>query len=220
MSKDAISWPELETYMEAVGATPISTLRQELVEETKGTGESQMQISQSQAEFMRMFTKIHRPMKCFEVGVFTGMSTMCVAEGLPEGGKIYAMDISEEWTSIARKYWERAGVSDKIELTIGPAADSLDRLIAEDHAGTFDFGFIDADKCNQWSYFDKGVELLRPGGVIFVDNTLWEGKVLTTPDFDENTRAMIEFNRKVHEDTRIDHVVLTIRDGITFVIKK
>ena len=170
---------------------------------------------------MQFYVKTMNAKKCIEIGVFTGLSTLATAMGLPEDGKIYAMDVSEEWTNVGKKYWEQAGVADKIELILGPAIESCQRLIDEGHAGTFDFAFIDGDNVNYTNYYNLCMELIRPGGVIFVDNALWKGKVWNPEEDDADTVAIRACNDFIHADVeRADHTMLTISDGIHMVIKK
>ena len=169
---------------------------------------------------MQFFVKLIGAKKCIEFGTFTGLSALCTAMGLPNSGKLYALDVSEEWTSIGRKYWKQAGVNDKIELMIGPAADSAQSLIDQGHSSTFDFAFIDADKPNYSRYYNQSMQLLKPGGVIFVDNALWFGKAYDPEVNDEETLAIRALNQEIHEDERVDHMMLTMADGIHMAIKR
>ena len=168
---------------------------------------------------MQYFMRLIGAKKTIEIGVFTGLSCLCTAMGLPEDGKIYALDVSEEWTNVGKKYWEQAGVASKIELIIGPAVESAQRLIDEGQAGTFDFAFIDADKRNYVNYYELCVQLLRPGGIIFVDNTLWKGKVWDPEVTDDDTVAIRNCNESIHADPRVDQMMLTMADGIHMAIK-
>ena len=147
-------------------------------------------------------------------------SSLSVALALPPEGKVVACDVSEEFTAVARRYWKEAGVDGKIELRLAPALRSLDSLIAEGQAGTFDFAFIDADKGNYQSYFERALLLVRPGGVITVDNVLWHGKVIDTELNDADTLAIREFNRRLHADQRVWISLVTIADGLTVAMKK
>jgi caffeoyl-CoA O-methyltransferase len=155
-----------------------------------------------------------------EVGVFTGYSSISVALALPAGGKIIACDVSEEWTSIARRYWVEAGVADKIDLRLRPAVETLDTLLAEGRAGSFDFAFIDADKSNYLNYYERCLELLRPGGLIAVDNVLWHGSVIDPAKQDEDTLAIRKFNLLVSEDERVWVSLLPLSDGLTLAMKR
>ena len=143
---------------------------------------------------MQYFVRLTGAKKCLEIGVFTGLSALCTAMSLPEDGKLYAFDVSEEWTNVGKKYWEQAGVSNKIELTIGPAVESCQRLLDEGHAGTFDFVFIDADKPAYGQYYDLCIELLRQGGVILIDNALLRGTVWDPENEEEGPTVMRNLN--------------------------
>jgi predicted O-methyltransferase YrrM len=155
-----------------------------------------------------------------EVGVFTGYSAISVAMALPDGGKIIACDVSEEWTSIARRYWREAGVAPKIDLRLRPALETLDELLAEGRAGAFDFAFIDADKTNYSNYYERCFELVRPGGLIAIDNVLWHGDVVNPAKQDEDTQAIRAFNERVSRDDRVWVSMLPISDGLTLAMKK
>jgi len=164
--------------------------------------------------------------RTLEVGVFTGYSSTVVALALPPDGKLVACDVSEEWTRIARRYWQQAGVESKIELHIQPAVQTLDKLLASGQAGSFDFAFIDADKANYDSYYEAALRLVRPGGLVLIDNVLWGGRVLdrraadrSTP-IDRDTAAVQALNRKLHQDKRINLSLLPIGDGLTLVRKR
>ena len=179
-----------------------------------------MQISVEQGHFMDLLTRLIGAKKVLEVGVFTGYSALTVASALPEDGKLIACDVSEEWTSIGRKYWEEAGVAHKIDLRIAPAVETLDRLLAEGQGGTFDFAFIDADKPNYDAYYERILQLIRPNGLIGIDNTLWYGKVADDSVQDESTVALRNLNAKLAADSRITVSVLPIGDGLTLALKR
>ncbi len=155
-----------------------------------------------------------------EVGVFTGYSSLAVALALPADGRIVACDVSEEWTAIARRYWAEAGVADKIDLRLAPALDTLDALIAAGEVGTFDFAFIDADKETYADYYERTLELLRPGGLVCIDNVLWGGRVIDPVVGDADTLAIRAFNEKLAIDTRISLSLLSIADGLTLARKR
>lgn len=176
-----------------------------------------MQISPEQGQFMALLARLTGAVRCIEVGVFTGYSSLCVARALPEGGRIVACDVSEEYTAIARRYWAEANLSERIDLRLAPALDTLDGLLADDRAGHFDFGFIDADKENYLGYYERLLRLVRPGGLIAVDNTLWSGRLAKPPadDDDADTRALRAFNRVLHADDRIDLSLVPIGDGLS-----
>lgn len=159
--------------------------------------------------------------RCLEVGVFTGYSSLVVALALPPDGKLIACDVSEEYTAVARRYWAEAGVAHKIDLRLGPAVETLDRLLAGGQAGTFDFAFIDADKPNYDNYYERALKLLRPGGLVAVDNVLWGGSVIKPEkDKDPNTLAIRALNRKLRDDNRVTISLLTIGDGLTLACKR
>lgn len=191
-----------------------------LREETATMPRAGMQISPEQGQFMAFLVKALGAKKCLEVGVFTGYSSLAVALALPEDGKIIACDISEEFTSVARRYWEEAGVTDKITLLLGPATETLDGLIADGQSETFDFAFIDADKPNYDAYYEASLKLVRPGGVIAIDNTLWAGKVADPTATDEDTVGIRALNIKVANDPRVDACLLPVGDGVTLAYKK
>ena len=188
-----------------------------LREETLAHPMAAMQISPEQGQFMALLVRLLGAVRCVEVGVFTGYSSLCVARALPEDGTIVACDVSEEYTAIARRYWAEAGVSERIDLRLAPALETLDGLLADDGAGCFDFGFIDADKENYLAYYERLLRLVRPGGLIAVDNTLWSGRLAETPagDDTDDTRALRAFNRALHTDDRIDLSLVPIGDGLT-----
>eukprot|EP00345_Euplotes_harpa_P005782 CAMPEP_0168327086 /NCGR_PEP_ID=MMETSP0213-20121227/5693_1 /TAXON_ID=151035 /ORGANISM="Euplotes harpa, Strain FSP1.4" /LENGTH=177 /DNA_ID=CAMNT_0008329933 /DNA_START=153 /DNA_END=686 /DNA_ORIENTATION=+ len=175
-----------------------------------------------QAELMKILVQISGAKKGIEVGVFTGYSSLCMAEGLPEDGKLYCLDVSEEWTDIGKKYWELAGVQDKIELILAPAVETLDKFIEdEDNLGTFDFAFIDADKTNYINYYERILKLLKPNGFIMIDNVLWRGSVIKDPStFDEDTKVLREISELVKSDNRVTHCMIPIGDGLSIVRKK
>lgn len=179
----------------------------------------QMQISPEQGQFMRFLVELMQAKKTIDIGTFTGYSALTVALGLPDRGKVIACDINEEWTAIAKEFWQQAGVKHKIDLRIAPAEKTLNDLIAAGEAGTFDFIFIDADKSNYSLYYQLSLQLLRVGGVIAVDNVLWNGKVADSNVNDTQTRAIRTFNKQVHEDTRVFISMLPIGDGMTLIRK-
>jgi caffeoyl-CoA O-methyltransferase len=179
-----------------------------------------MQISPEQGQFMQLLVKLIGARRCIEVGTFTGYSALTVALALPEDGKILACDISDEYTSAGKPFWQRAGVADKIELVIAPAAATLDARLAAGEAGHYDFAFIDADKAAYDGYYERCLALLRQGGLIGFDNTLWGGSVAGPPSEDEDTRALQALNDKLHADERIDMAMLPIGDGLTLAHKR
>ena len=179
-----------------------------------------MQIGPDQGAFLAMLVKLIGAHRTIEVGVYTGYSSLAVALALPAGGKVLACDINEEWTSIARRHWEKAGVASKIELRLGRATKTLDGLLAAGEAGRYDFAFIDADKANYLAYYERCLALLRAGGLIAVDNTLWSGAVIDAKDHSEDTGAIRAFNDALARDERIDLALLTVGDGVTLARKR
>jgi caffeoyl-CoA O-methyltransferase len=210
---------ELLDYIARVTLREPDILRR-LRDETSSHPYASMQISAEQGQFMALLIHLLSARRTLEIGVFTGYSALAVAMALPDDGRIIACDISEEWTSIARRYWHEAGVERKIDLRLGPALKTLDDLIAQGQGGRFDFAFIDADKENYANYYERALVLLRPGGVIVVDNVLWDRKVIDTTVNDADTRAIRAFNESVHHDERVWLSMLPIRDGLTLACKK
>ena len=178
-----------------------------------------MQSSVEQCQLLHLIARLAQAKKTLEIGVFLGYSSSWVALALAPGGKVVACDISEEYTSQARGLWRAAGVEDRIDLRLGPALDSLDRMIASGESGTFDMAFIDADKQNYSNYYDRAFRLLRPVGVIVADNVLWDGKVADADVTDADTEAMRAFNKKVHEDSRVAISMIPLGDGFTVACK-
>lgn len=191
-----------------------------LREETQQLDNAQMQIGPDQGQFMQLLVQVLRAKKTLEVGVFTGYSALWVALGLPDDGQIIACDISEEHTAVARRYWKQAGVDQKIDLRLGPALKTLDGLVKAGQAGTFDFAFIDADKTNYEHYYERALQLLRTGGLIAIDNTIWSGKVADPKAQDADTVAIRKLNEKLHLDERVSLSMLTVGDGLTLALKK
>lgn len=191
-----------------------------LRQETASHPRSMMQISPEQGQFMRLLVQMIGAKKTLEVGVFTGYSSLSVALALPADGKIIAADVSEEFTAIARRYWQEAGVADKIDLRLAPALETLDQLLATGQAETFDFAFIDADKENYDAYYERSLQLIRPGGLIAIDNVLWSGKVADPQYQDESTQAIRALNEKLHHDERVTLSLIPIADGLTLAIKR
>jgi caffeoyl-CoA O-methyltransferase len=204
-------------YLVAHG-TPPDDVQRELIEETRRLGAvAGMQIAPEQGAFMTTLTRLIGARRAVEVGVFTGYSSLCIARGLPDDGRLLSLDVSEEWTSIGRRYWERAGVASKIDLRLGPAADALRALPGDE---VIDLAFIDADKPNYRTYYEELLRRLRPNGAILVDNVLWGGRVLDPNANDDNTRAIKEFNDFVAQDDRVDVVMLPLSDGLTIARKR
>ncbi|MBQ1074511.1 class I SAM-dependent methyltransferase [Micromonospora sp. C31] len=202
---------ELHAYLVSHGAPPDEIMR-DLAEETRAAlpHDAQMQVAPEQAAFLTFLTRLLGVRQAVEVGTFTGLSSLAIARGLPEGGRLTCFDISAEFTGIARRYWARAGVDDRIELRIGPAGDTLRELPHERH---LDFAFIDADKTGYPIYWAELVPRMRPGGVIAVDNVLRGGRVIAPQNADD--RAIAAFNDEVLADVRVDAVMLPVADGLT-----
>ncbi len=192
----------------------------QLREHTATLESSSLQIAAEQAAFMRLLVKMLGARKTLEIGVFTGYSALTVALELPEDGRIIACDINEEWTSIAREFWRRAGADGKIDLRIAPAIETLDQLIRDGENGSFDFAFIDADKASYPDYYERCLTLLRPGGLIAIDNTLWAGKLVDPTLNDPDTQAIRRINREVFEDSRVISALVNIGDGMLLALKQ
>jgi len=211
--------PELNQYVLDHSLREPSVL-QELRAETQQLEDSNMQISPDQGQFLQMLVKLMEARNVLEVGTFTGYSSLSMALALPPDGHIQACDTSEEWIAIARKYWKKAGVEDKIHLHLGPAADTLQTMIDQGTLVAFDLAFIDADKENYETYYEQALQLLRVGGLIIMDNTLWDGHVIDENVQDADTVAIRAFNAKVHHDERVDISMLTVADGLTLLRKR
>ncbi|MGQ0586027.1 MAG: O-methyltransferase [Gammaproteobacteria bacterium] len=179
-----------------------------------------MQIAPEQAQLMAILVRLLQARRCLEVGVFTGYSSMAVAGALPDDGELLACDISEEWTAIARRYWREAGVERRIRLVLAPARQTLDQELAAGQGGSYDFAFIDADKVSYLDYYERCLKLLRAGGLIAVDNTLWSGRVADPAVRDDDTEALRAFNGFVGKDERVDLCLVPIADGLTLLRKR
>jgi caffeoyl-CoA O-methyltransferase len=191
-----------------------------LREETARMPGSGMQIAPEQGQLMAFLVTLTGARRALEVGVFTGYSSLAVALAMPPEGRLIACDVSESWTAVARRYWDEAGVADKVSLRLGPATDTLEALLADGQAGSFDFAFIDADKENYGRYYDLALELVRPGGLIAIDNVLWGGAVADPADQDADTQAIRALNARLHHDARIDLTMLPIGDGLTLARRR
>jgi caffeoyl-CoA O-methyltransferase len=209
--------PAVHDYLVAHG-TPPDEVQRSLIDATAALGAvAGMQIAAEQGAFMTLLTQIVGVRFAVEVGTFTGYSALAIARGLEPGGRLLCLDVSEEWTAIGREHWERAGVADRIELRIGPAADALRTLPADP---PIDLAFIDADKPGYRTYYDEIVERLRPGGVVLLDNVLWSGDVVDPAKDDESTVAIRAVNDHVAQDPRVDAVMLPISDGLTLARRR
>ncbi|WP_093171315.1 O-methyltransferase [Sinosporangium album] len=209
--------PAVGRYLYAHTTQPDDVLENLILETREAAGDQAvMQITPDEGRFLTMITQLSYARNVIEIGTFTGYSAICLARGLGPGGRLTCFDVSEEWTSIAQRHWEKAGLSDRIELRIGPAAESLRDLPVQHNV---DLVFIDADKPNYQTYYDLVMPHLSPGGLILVDNTLWGGRVADPLDGEETTRIMREFNDMVFHDDRVTSVMLPIADGLTLIRK-
>ena len=209
----------LHEYLLSVSLRESAALRA-LRDETAADPSTNMQIAPEQGQFMALLVRLLGARRCLEVGVFTGYSSLVTALALPDDGRIIACDVSERWTSIARRHWRAAGVEHKVDLRLAPALETLDALIAAGEEGRFDFAFIDADKENYGHYFERVLRLLRTGGLIAVDNTLWSGRVADPENAEADTVTMRHFNERLHSDARIDLSLVPIGDGLTLARKR
>ena len=217
MPKSFFLTEDAHAYLVAHG-TPPDDIQRDLIEETaKLGGIANMQIAPEQGTFLTMLTRLVGARNAVEVGTFTGYSSLCIARGLPDDGQLLCCDVSEEWTSMARKYWSKAGVEDRIELRIAPAVETLESL---PHDESIDLAFIDADKPNYRNYYEALLPRMRRSGVIGVDNVLWGGAVTNPEVTDENTLAIRAFNDFVASDDRVDVVMLPLADGLTLARKR
>lgn len=196
---------------------PPDDIAQALIDETSTLPNAGMQISSEHGLFLTMLVRLIGATSILEIGTFTGYSALCMARGLPPGGKLLACDVSEEWTRIARRYWDRAGVSDRIDLRLAPATETLAGLPAD---VTFDLVFIDADKVSYPDYFEATVDRVPPGGLILADNVLWGGRIDDPSASSESVRALREFNDLVLTDPRVEALLLPVFDGLTFAVRR
>jgi caffeoyl-CoA O-methyltransferase len=193
-------------------------LLRELEEETRKLGPiAAMQVAPEQGTLLKILVRAIGVKSAIEIGTFTGYSSICIARGLAPGGRLLCLDTSEQWTSIARRYWERAGVADRITLKLAPAAETLRALPA---STSFDFAFIDADKPNYDFYYEEVLKRLRPGGLVLLDNVVWSGQVINSADKSESTEAIRKINDLIAADNRVEAVMIAISDGITIACKK
>ena len=192
----------------------------ELRAETGKMAQGMMQISPEQGQFMQLLARLVGAKRCIEIGTFTGYSSLAVALALPADGRILCCDVSEEFTQVARRYWAKAGVADKMTLALGPAVATLDAMLAKGDAGRFDMAFIDADKASYDAYYERCLRLLRPGGLILIDNVLWSGDVADPAKTDADTQAIRALNAKLAKDERVDLSLLPVGDGLTLARKR
>jgi len=206
--------PRLAAYVDAVG-TRETAVQRRLRAATAKIPMGTMQIGPDQGAFMQLLVRAIGARRCLEIGTFTGYSSLAVALALPPGGTIVCCDVSEEWTAMARRYWKLAGVDKKISLRLAPALETLKKL-----KGPFDFAFIDADKENYQKYYERCLKLVRRGGLIAIDNTLWHGSVVRTSDRSVDAVAIRAFNRRLRADRRVEIALLAIGDGLTLAFKR
>jgi predicted O-methyltransferase YrrM len=197
-----------------------SPILAQLRQETASNPLAVMQIAPEQGQFMAFLVQALGAKKTLEVGVFTGYSSLVVALALPPEGRIIACDVSGEYTSIARRYWQQAGVTHKIDLRIAPAVETLDNLIAQGESDSFDFAFIDADKSNYDRYYEQALQLVRKGGIIAIDNVFWSGRVADADTTDNRTKIIRSLNAKIQQDERVNISIIPIGDGLTLAMKK
>ena len=208
----------IEDYV--LAHAPESEAARRLRAETAKLPQAGMQIGADQAAFLALLVRSTGAKRCLEIGTFTGYSALAIAAALPADGRLVCCDISEEWTAIARRHWSSAGVSGRIDLRIGPALDTLKNLLARGEAGRYDFAFIDADKTGYDGYYEACLKLLRPGGLIALDNMLWSGRVCDPDHHDADTDAIRALNAKIRADGRVEATLLTIGDGVMLARKK
>ena len=190
-----------------------------LRDETAQLAESNMQIAPEQGQFMALLVNLIRAKQIIEIGTFTGYSSLCMARALPTDGRLICCDLSEQWTHTAQRYWQQAGVAEKIELRIGPAADTLQQLLDQGFANSFHMVFIDADKTGYDQYYELCLQLVASNGLILFDNMLWNGRVADASNQDEDTKALRRLNEKLHKDQRIELSLLPMADGLTLARK-
>lgn len=210
---------ELAEYVVKVGAREPDVLAR-LRAETAAIPQHGMQIAPEEGAFLAFLVELIGARRCIEIGTFTGYSSTAVALVLPEDGHLVCCDVSEEWTSVARKYWHETAVAGKVDLRLGPAVETLDQLLEGGDEATYDFAFVDADKTGYDGYYERLLQLVRPGGLIAFDNTLWHGAVLELDPDDEDTRALQALNAKLAGDERISLCLLPVADGVTLVRRR
>jgi caffeoyl-CoA O-methyltransferase len=219
MSRESINLSgPLQAYVRRFGMREDADLAA-LREETANHPSAGMQIAPEQGQLMALLVRLLGARKTLEVGVFTGYSAMVVAKAMGPKGKVVALDVSEEFTAIARRHWTKAAIADRIDLRIRPATDSLKGLVAAGEGNTFDFAFIDADKANYDIYYEYALKLVRQGGLIAIDNVLWQGNVADSTDQSVDTVAIRAINQKIHDDSRVETSMVPIGDGLTLALK-
>jgi predicted O-methyltransferase YrrM len=211
--------PQLDAYVRTVGARETDVQRR-LREATAALPQAGMQIGADQATFLALLVKLTGARRALEIGTFTGYSALAVAQALPADGTLVCCDVSREWTDVGRPFWHEAGVAERIDLRLAPALDTLRDLARAPGPGAFDFAFIDADKGNYDAYYEQCLVLLRVGGLVTIDNTLWSGSVADPANDEADTRALRALNAKIHADARVDACLLSIGDGVTLARKR
>jgi predicted O-methyltransferase YrrM len=220
VTKETIAMtPELRRYVLDVSLREPDVLRR-LREETESLPEAGYQIAPEQGQFMALIVRLIAARRIIEIGTFTGYSALAMALAMPADGHLLACDVNATWTAIAQRYWAEAGIVDRITLALRPALATLDALIAEGAAGRYDLAFIDADKTSYPAYFERSLTLIRPGGLIMIDNTLWHGRVLDAASRDPDTQAIRAFNAALSRDERIELSLLPVADGLTLARKR
>ncbi len=219
MNKNPIISDTIDHYLRDV-ITRETPVQRRLREETSRLPMSVMQTTPDQVEFLAMLVKLLGAKRVIEIGTFTGYSALAMALALPENGRLDACDISKEWTDVAKRYWQEAGVSERIKLHLAPAQETLAKFLQQGQAGTFDFAFIDADKQGYDAYYETCLKLVRQGGLIAFDNMLWGGDVADPSVQDVQTRALRDLNAKIRDDGRVDCCLLTVADGIMLARKR
>jgi len=211
--------PAIDAYVRSVGAreTPIQA---RLREATASLPQAAMQIGADEAALLALLVKLTGARRALEIGTFTGYSALAIAGALPAGGRLVCCDVSREWTDVGRPFWREAGVDDRIDLRIAPAQETLGALVAGGAGGTFDFAFIDADKGRYDAYYELALVLLREGGLVAIDNTLWSGHVAEAARDDDDTVALRRLNDKIRADPRVDMCLLSVGDGVTLARKR
>ncbi len=219
MNKTPLISADLERYVNEVISRE-TQLQKRLRQETSRLPEAVMQTTPDQVAFLALLVRLLNAKNILEIGTFTGYSALAMAAALPDDGRLIACDMSEEWTNIARRYWQEAGLAGRIELHLGPAQKTLEKLFKDQKGETFDLAFIDADKTGYDLYYETCLRLIRQGGVIVFDNMLWGGAVIDPSDQDPDTKALRELNLKLRDDQRVDVSLLTVADGIMLARKK
>lgn len=209
----------LQQYIRSV-SVPADKIWEPLFQDTLQVAGFNIQIAPEQGQFLAVLVKLLNVTRAIEIGTFTGYSALCLARAMPDDAHLITCDIDEQWANVGKPYWRKAGVYEKIELKLGPASETLDSLLENHHANAFDLAFIDADKQNYVAYYEQCLKLVRQGGVIAIDNTLWSGRVAKADTDDPDTMAIRDLNQHIHNDDRVDACLLTIGDGLTLAYKR